>query len=209
MLDSNERAAVLALISRLVQVHCQRERDTKLRDEIDARLASYQQQTNDCVAGLRLFGFPPGEKFWELIHASIGNDAIRAASREGERRAELIVTPEQVEPAGKDGPEQAAKPPIPIVTDATSDAPAEVPTVRDLVVERLKEIGDAGSKAAPIREFVEKRLSTQVHDKTIGMTLWRLSKQGIVRRDGQVWFFVPAKAEMENPGATTPAESAP
>jgi hypothetical protein len=58
-------------------------------------------------------------------------------------------------------------------------------------------------KAAQLQAEVERRLGRVFHQKTAGMTLYRLSKDGLVRREGHNWFFVPsemasAQAE-ENP----------
>ena len=36
------------------------------------------------------------------------------------------------------------------------------------------------------------------------MTLYRLSLDELVRRDGRTWFFVPQLEETKNPGADTP-----
>jgi hypothetical protein len=38
------------------------------------------------------------------------------------------------------------------------------------------------------------------------MTLYRLSREGLVRRDGQKdWYFVPRDTETKNAGGDTPA----
>jgi hypothetical protein len=37
------------------------------------------------------------------------------------------------------------------------------------------------------------------------MTLYRLSKDNLVRRDGRIWFYVPSvEGETKNPGGGTP-----
>jgi hypothetical protein len=87
-----------------------------------------------------------------------------------------------------------------------SMAPETSRKVRDLVIDRLQGAGNGGTKASDIRKFVQSTLGTTIHPKTAGMTLYRLSKEDppLARREGQTWFFVPAKAETGNPGADTP-----
>lgn len=76
--------------------------------------------------------------------------------------------------------------------------------IRELVLDRLKAAGPEGSKAAPIREYLESALGIKTHEKTVGMTLYRLFKRGLARREGVTWFFVPPDAEKKNP-AVSPA----
>lgn len=83
---------------------------------------------------------------------------------------------------------------------ATKDRPA----ISEIVLERLLAAGDVGSKAADIREFIEKTYDIEIHEKTAGMTLYRLQVQGKVRREGHTWFFVPQSAETKNPGVAAP-----
>jgi hypothetical protein len=77
-------------------------------------------------------------------------------------------------------------------------------TLRDVILERLKVAGSEGSKAAPIGEFYERTFGRIIHEKTVGMTLYRLQKDGLVRHEGHTWFLAPPKAETGNPGADTP-----
>lgn len=81
---------------------------------------------------------------------------------------------------------------------------AEMPRVSDIVLDRLKEAGKAGTKAAPIQHYIETTYGTKIHDKTVGMTLYRLQKDGLVRRDGYTWFIA---GKAMNPGAATPGPS--
>jgi hypothetical protein len=78
--------------------------------------------------------------------------------------------------------------------------PRSEPSVREIAIEQLKRAGVAGAKASTIRQVAESILKKKFHEKTAGMTLYRLSKDGLARREGQTWFFVPPKAETKNPG---------
>lgn len=56
-------------------------------------------------------------------------------------------------------------------------------TVRDHVLRRLAEAGTAGTTAAEISKGME-----HLHPKTIGMTLFRLSKENLCKRVGtRLW----------------------
>jgi hypothetical protein len=73
-----------------------------------------------------------------------------------------------------------------------------------VIIERLAAAGAAGAKASSIREFYERASGKSIHEKTVGMTLYRLQGEGLVRREGHVWFSALPKAETENPGGDTP-----
>ena len=84
--------------------------------------------------------------------------------------------------------------------------------VRDLVLEQLREAGDAGGKTAKIRARIEAQHSTRLHEKTVGMTLYRLSQEHLVHRIGQTWFYGPQAEQLlpattESPGAAAPGDS--
>lgn len=83
------------------------------------------------------------------------------------------------------------------------------PKVRDLVLDRLREVGIGGDKAASIRGRIEAQNSLRLHEKTVGMTLYRLSKEGLVHRKGQTWFYGSQAertllASPEGPDAAAP-----
>jgi hypothetical protein len=75
--------------------------------------------------------------------------------------------------------------------------------IADRILEFLQGAAALGSKAAPIRDFL-KQQGINTHEKTVGMTLYRLSQEGLVRRDGRIWFFIPEDQRMKNPGGSAP-----
>jgi hypothetical protein len=77
-------------------------------------------------------------------------------------------------------------------------------SVRDLVLERLEVAAQKGAQAADIRKSIEALRKQQLHEKTVGMTLYRLAQEGLARRDGRTWFYVSPEGETQNPGAVTP-----
>lgn len=85
----------------------------------------------------------------------------------------------------------------------------KAPRIRDVVLDLLRAAGDRGEKALTITRYIETTYSMKLHSKTVGMTLYRLSQENAVHRQGQRWFFGPREdgsslVEPENPGADTP-----
>ena len=75
------------------------------------------------------------------------------------------------------------------------------PTLRKFVLDQLRLAGREGSKAAPIRILAKQVLERDFHAKAVGMTLRRLVKQGLARREGHVWFAVGQSFETREGGA--------
>ncbi len=102
-------------------------------------------------------------------------------------------------------------PPAPSAASVSPPPAAQkkIPRIRDIVLDQLRAAGASGQKATPMRRYIESTYSTEIHDKTVGMTLYRLAQEHLVHRKGQIWFFGPspdasAGARPENPGAATP-----
>jgi len=75
------------------------------------------------------------------------------------------------------------------------------PTIREFLLDALREVAPAGMKARELRAQIEAKGQT-IHEKTVGMTLYRLSKsEGSVKRSGFTWSFVP---EAERPAREGP-----
>jgi hypothetical protein len=148
------------------------------------------------IAGLRsafgVFDFPmSGEKPWDPVREALGTEKWNKALRIG-RRQEKEAEEDQ-------GDEDDYEP-----SDGEADRP--VPSnIRDLVLARLKAAGPDGTKVAPIKNYIAGQ-GIEMHDKTVGMTLYRLSKEGFARRDGRMWLFVSPKEETETPGADDAGE---
>lgn len=65
------------------------------------------------------------------------------------------------------------------------------PKFKDLALALLEEVFPRGLKAAQVRAHIEHRLSRKFHEKTAGMTLYRLSQEGLTKREGHTWYWVP------------------
>ena len=103
----------------------------------------------------------------------------------------------------------------PGTTTAASLPPSQVPVIpkrpklRDVILDQLRAASPTGLKAAPIKRYFENTYSTKIHSKTTGMTLYRLSGEKLVHRQGQTWFYGPQAGQsptavLKDPGASTP-----
>jgi hypothetical protein len=92
-------------------------------------------------------------------------------------------------------PQVEMPPPAPAVTQRPRK-------IKDYVLEAAKQAYPNPVRATLLRKHLEEQGVT-VHEKTMGMTLYRLSTQGLIKREGRDWFFVPnphAEQDEENPG---------
>ncbi|MEQ1709322.1 MAG: hypothetical protein ABL864_13425 [Terricaulis sp.] len=74
------------------------------------------------------------------------------------------------------------------------------PTVKEFVLEQARLAFPQSIRAAQVRRALKDQLGTEVHEKTVGMTLYRLSKEGSIRREGAAdWFYVPEEHRVTPP----------
>lgn len=93
-----------------------------------------------------------------------------------------------------------AQMPLPISAETSP------PKVKDLVLAAAREAYPKPVRAAQVRQTLEAR-GIKVHEKTVGMTLYRWLRAGELRRDGWDWFFVPEEQRGdENADADTSAQ---
>jgi hypothetical protein len=182
-LSNREREAVITLLIRHAQAWWTRQRKNDLKAQIEKEIPELSQQIDNCEAGLRAFGLDPQkQEVWDAVRLAFDaevREAIAAENRNGHQ------------------PQMSLTPPTPH-TEQQSHA-----RVQDLILERLAVVFPVGSKAAPVREYVEKKLGRPIHSKTVGMTLYRLLNKQLVSRKGHTWFFVPQDAETKNPAGDT------
>lgn len=152
-----------------------------------------------CLAGMRALGFepenisnppPPPAKQPAIQSFLQGRNSIVAAYNA--LKADYGITDD----LGDDA-------------DVGADLRPEMPKIADIILDRLKLAGEDGSKSAAIRRYILDTYDADIHEKTVGMTLYRLSQENppLVHRMGHVWFFGPAQPGTENPGAETPGST--
>lgn len=86
------------------------------------------------------------------------------------------------------GPGHGDSPPIP----PTHIAPPAPPKIKDYVLQAAEAAYPNPVRAADLRQRL-RDAGHDIHDKTIGMTLYRLSQEDLapIRREGRDWYFVP------------------
>lgn len=192
MLDPDDKAAILSLLVRHIRITEARDADTAKKAEIEARLAGYPDQLTKLRTAFSIYGIDTSLDGWgQPIMDAFGVSAYQEAEQKAGRKKTVWSHLAKVDSSANTENAEPSQP-----EDLNADAP-----VRDLVLQKLKKAGLAGLKAADLRASIEALRGTTLHEKTIGMTLYRLSIDGLVRRDKRTWFFVP---ETKNPGAVTP-----
>ncbi len=71
-------------------------------------------------------------------------------------------------------------------------------TIKELVLEEAKAVYPEPIRARTIREKMEALRGETLHEKTIGMTLYRLLKDGALRRNNWDWYYIPEDERLEN-----------
>jgi hypothetical protein len=222
MTDSLEgaarNAAEAVIIAKRDLLTTERANLLERRSEILARLRKVHQEIADCRAAARLFSldidFPADDPADAQREALIigQHDMVMRRARElaaAAQRAESTVEG-SVQSAVKRGELSAAsvsapaEMPLSPLTGTMTSTLGSRPALREILLEQLKLAGSEGSKAALLRDYFQRSYGAVIHEKTVGMTLYRLLKDGLVHRDGHTWFFGPASVESENPGGETP-----
>lgn len=177
-------------------------RDQLLRERVNIRMQRVALATRDraidrdladCVAAARVFGYP----------LELPKD--EGDSEQNPLFSTAILTGKTLAGSGLlfHGPHHGATPQLPAAESKEAAAPA-MPKIRDIVLDRLQAAGYGGTKALPIRKYIEDTYHQDIHEKTVGMTLYRLSNDGKAHRRGRIWFFGPERAGTENPGGGSP-----
>jgi hypothetical protein len=208
-LSVEDLTAVLALVTRYQRVFMQHGADLKLKAEVEARLAEAATQFAQLKAALSIFGFDTAAGGFAEIRELVGDDIYWAALQRGGATRPPVQLPEPERAStqeDRDDEEPSSEDDVPD-SEPVGSTPESTATVRDLVLDNLKAAKEEGATAAAIRADVELRRHAKLHDKTVGMTLYRLSQDGLARREKRTWFYVPPTAETKNPGGETPGLS--
>jgi len=192
MITPQDKDALYALIVRFVRAQNERTGAQKMFDEARVKLADAQKTIANISIAFSVFGYTlEGEKPWDPIREAVGekkwSQALLAAKGNEDQQDDDSDSDDDT--SAEENYEELDK------------TEQEIPhNIKQIVLARLSAAGASGTKIAPIKEFISK-LGVEMHDKTVGMTLYRLSKDGLARRDGRTWFYVAPKEETENPGA--------
>jgi hypothetical protein len=75
-----------------------------------------------------------------------------------------------------------------VALDIALPVKVDGPQVKNFVLERLAAVGAVGIKTPVLRQEFKQLTGREVHEKTMGMTLYRLKTDGAAVRRGRVWF---------------------
>lgn len=201
--DPVERSGMVAIFARWQRSALEHQHQVKIRDEAAKRADESMTSLTACREACRAFGIDPDNT--DQLNRAFAVYGAEAAKIYNETKPEhlpaWIIPPPPPEP---EPTSDVARIPAPTLE---TPSPPPMPRIKDIILEFLSVAHDielGGSKAADIRGYIEQKYSTKIHEKTVGMTLYRLLKDKKVTRKGHLWFFVPQPADTKNPGATAP-----
>ena len=197
-MDDSEKQTVLGILAQYNRHYLTLQRDKSIKIEVDARIDAATKRTADFRGAFKAFGFDLDAAGFKTLSEAVGKDAYNAAVAAGQ---ELFEGKSAV-----DAPKQIELKAIEVPSIASQIATIERPKIRDAVLGLLGKAGEKGDGATALRKHIEADYHIELHEKTVGMTLYRLSNEGLVRRKGRTWFFVPQIAEKKNPGVDAPGQ---
>jgi hypothetical protein len=131
-------------------------------EAVQTHMRTLRAKINDCFAAARLFEFN--------LLAEFQGDA------NGDPRQPMLQAPDPI---------AHELSPVSVTPVSKSGPPVKV-----LVLDAVEQAYPRPVRAANIRQELAGR-GYAIHEKTVGMTLYRWSLDGHVRRDGRDWYFVP------------------
>jgi uncharacterized protein (UPF0335 family) len=137
-------------------------------EDLNHRKSYLEAKAQDCHAAARLFGF-------DVVAAAASIDAQNTTHG-----------PPQIPPSNTIPPKIAK-----------SNEDTGGINIRQFVLDEAQRAFPDPVRAKNLRESLKAK-GRDVHDKTMGMTLYRLSKEGEMRRDGWDWYYVKNKQEELN-----------
>lgn len=190
IISDDDAPGILSLLQKYARVYRENVGYAELQASVAAEIAKNVEKMEQLHVAFAAFGINTKAGGFSELRMAVGDVAYNAALQKGGYHAsELNWT----QPNSPEPPTDT----LAIVTAPPAEADAGL-SVRELVLAQLQAAGAAGNTAAAIRKYIEDVRKTKLHDKTVGMTLYRLSQDGLARREGRTWFFVQ---EAKNPSA--------
>jgi len=190
-LDEHDTAAVVAILIRAARAGDQIKEDNEIVEKANVRLAKNNAILNKTINALALFGFEEQgeENVWNQVARAIGKDAYLRALAVARGREPGGGLLEQM--GDEELPDKRPK------QDFGHPAAQRPVAVRDAILRHLRSVGERGTNVGEIKKHLIDAYGMSVHEKTPGMTLYRLVKDGLARRDGRTWFATEETHEDE------------
>lgn len=202
-MDDSDKQILSGMLTKYYRFFLGAEQEKQWKAEIEARIALSNAKMADFASAFKLFGFGPmDQNMWNEISNAIGFEAFSQAIDEGRRLYHGILATQadpQISNYTEPKTEQVEQLDKPLKLSST-----DRPNIKAILLALLEAKGPEGDGATSLRTQIESIHPITLHEKTVGMTLYRLSKEGLVRRNGRTWFFVPKITGTKNPGAETP-----
>ena len=192
-----DKAALTSLLTRYINVWDENQNDLGVREWLDRRIGERALVFEKLHSAFSLYGFDTKTDGFMRLTELFGQDAYAQIVAKARTAAQM----------------QPPAPPPALPAKAEQEAPGALEfqpkdgTVRELTIGLLKDAGERGVKAGEIRLKIEALKGHPLHEKTVGMTLYRLSLDGLSRRTGRTWFYVPPGAETKNPAGDTAGQT--
>ena len=190
--SENDVAALVGILIKTVQLDKRLAEAREKLAEINKEIAADSLLRAKAINALNLFGFDSTQqKVWTAVREVIGHDAYQRGldigqGRVAERIASLAPKPS---PLTLELRESAATHLSNQLAKSENTAP---PKIGDAILAFMRARGKAGVKASEVRDHLKSDYGIDTHEKTPGMTLYRLSKDGLVRRENRIWFATEA-----------------
>jgi hypothetical protein len=176
VLTKDDLTAMGVILTRLVVAQDAKSAAEAEKKAAEARFADADKRWNAARAAFAAFGFiTTSSTLWPGVREYMGEDAWNAAFARARGSADDDEERNSTSQVPATGPE---------IEPPSGGPPASMPTVREIALAQLRIAGDAGTRAAAIRDYIAQTYHHQVHEKTVGMTLYRLLKLGLARREG-------------------------
>ena len=196
-LSELDRMTLMGLLARYNTLFLHNKKREDLKKDLDRQIAESVDAMQRLRSTMKIYGFDTETGDWKRLRLAIGSERYLDALNIGRLEVGLPVLDrepilqafaqhDQEELATKG---QALLPNASISADEMLEPESDTGTVREIVVELMKASGPEGRKASWLRSQIEARRGSPLHEKTIGMTLYRLSQDGLVERRGITWYW--------------------
>jgi hypothetical protein len=208
--ESVLNAGVVALLVKHAAAYLRERAARGYLEQAKAVIKEQEKVQRDALNALRLFGIDvDADDTWDRLVEKHQEEVWALLREDHKTLAPFDFSPDrvfkkQLADAALEKPKDELL--VSIDTQATEALPRpQIPKIQDILLMRLQDAGESGSKAAPLRQYIEDTYNIEIHEKTVGMTLYRLLRKGLVRRQGHVWFFVSQETEdTKKPGEPPP-----
>lgn len=208
-LDETDVVAIEGILIRTIRAQDQLLTDREMVKVLNARIASNNAIRSGAYDALKIFGFvetpDTDSNLWDLVRHTIGTERYRRtiAFARGE---ELPLLAQMGDQSLAEEANEGA-----LFGDSAEAFVVRKLPVRAAILEYLHAAGARGVKASEAKKYLADAHGITVHDKTPGMTLYRLLKDGLARREGRTWFAVAQDGnnEIEAPSGNSASASQP